>query len=330
MWPLFCNEVGLSYDQEEKVRTFQRALLLNQDSWLDRHTAFASGKVVQSAHDATQALSLRLGQKERSTMGILSEEQRIKFATWASRNRDRVAQAVATKAPAVAPVDEKFKTSPQQHVAVNLYIINHLFKSLSHTILPAAPLVTGAALKKLSRRPAFESLGCSMGEDKDLSREDSFASSGSLKRSSSELSMEGGEERPQVPTISPQDAQATAAASVEQVLGALKEIIPKPPTPVPSTRLAWDPANFPIPDPSPVSASWMPVQNGHPGMYQPMLAGQVPPPIGGMHQRTSSFLPPHLNVVPEDMWTGDAADDFLMTLADEDWAIGEGIDMDMI
>jgi hypothetical protein len=46
--------------------------------------------------------------------------------------------------------------------------------------------------------------------------------------------------------------------------------------------------------------------------------------------RQSSFLPPHLNVVPEEMFPPlDPAEDFFMSLMDnEDWVIGEGVDMD--
>lgn len=47
------------------------------------------------------------------------------------------------------------------------------------------------------------------------------------------------------------------------------------------------------------------------------------------HKKQSSFIPPYLNVVPEEMFPNDGtADEFLMSLVDEDWAIGEGIDMD--
>jgi hypothetical protein len=330
MWPLFCNEVGLSYEQEEKVRTFQRTMLLSQESWLDRHTAFASGKVVQSAHDATQALTLRLGQKERSTMGILSAEQRVKFMSWAGRNRSRIAQTL-DKVPA-GPKDEQYKTNPQQHVAANLYTLNHRLKSILHTIPPSAPFVTGAALKKLLRRPPFESLGCR--EAEFLSRDDSFASSGSLKRSASELSMDidgGDEERPHVPSISPQEAQATAALGVEEVLGFLKDIIPLPPTAVTSTRSTWDPANGAIPDPAPVLTNWMHQPENMQAIFPPMpVASMAAAHLQPTHARKSSFLPVHLNVVPEDVWPVDGTEDFLMALVDdEDWAIGEGIDMDM-
>jgi hypothetical protein len=337
MWPLLCNEIGLSYDQEEKVRTFQRTLLLTQESWLDRHTAYASGNVVQSAHNATQAISLRLGQKERSTLGILTEEQRAKFMAWSSRNRGRVAQTLETKVPAVPPVDEKFKTFPEQHVAANLYILNQRLQKVLQIIPPAAPLVTGAALKKLSRRPSFESLGCCMNEDR-LSREDSFHSSGSLKRcASEELSMEEGEgegeERPHVPSISPTEAQASAALYVDKTLGFLQEIIPPHPPPFPSTmsnstQSAWEPSKVFVPEPAPVSSAWLPIQNDQ-SAFEPnpvtVYSGQ---PLLTLHARKSSFLPPHLNVVPEEMWPSDVADDFLLALADEDWAIGEGIDME--
>jgi hypothetical protein len=331
MWPLFCNEIGLSYDQEEKVRTFQRALLLSQDSWLDRHTAFASQKVVQSAHNATQAISLRLGQKQRSTLGVLTKEQRIKFMAWSSKNKARVAHNLEQKIPAVPPTDEKYKTFPAQHVSANLYILNQRLQKVLNLIPPAAPLVTGAALKKLSRRPSFESLGCCMNGEDRLDREDSFASSGSLKRSASELSMEGGEERPHVPTISPTEAQDSAAPYVEKTLGFLKDIMPAPPTPVPSTMSAWDPNNIVIPEPAPVSSSWMPVPNDQSSAFEPNPVALHPGHPGATnHMRKSSFLPPHLNVVPEEMWPGgDAADDFLMALTEEDWAIGEGIDMEM-
>jgi hypothetical protein len=48
----------------------------------------------------------------------------------------------------------------------------------------------------------------------------------------------------------------------------------------------------------------------------------------GVYRRQPSFLPAHLNMVPEEMWSGET-EDFLMNLVDEeDWAIGVGLDMD--
>eukprot|EP00525_Craspedostauros_australis_P010567 CAMPEP_0198111884 /NCGR_PEP_ID=MMETSP1442-20131203/3807_1 /TAXON_ID= /ORGANISM="Craspedostauros australis, Strain CCMP3328" /LENGTH=167 /DNA_ID=CAMNT_0043768487 /DNA_START=31 /DNA_END=534 /DNA_ORIENTATION=- len=49
------------------------------------------------------------------------------------------------------------------------------------------------------------------------------------------------------------------------------------------------------------------------------------------HERQNSFLPPHLTMVPEDMFpAGDGSEDIFISLMedDQDWVIGEGIDMD--
>lgn len=321
MWPLLCSEIGLSYEQEEKVRQFQKATIQAQDTWLDRHTTFASGKVMESAHDTTQALTLRLGQRERSALGILSPEQQFKFLAWAQSNKERVAQST-TQVP-VQIGDDTYTTSETQHVAGNLYVLNHRLQSIFQKVPRAAPLVTGRALKKLSRRPSFESLGCVAEREKmALSRENSFASSGSLKRSASEMSMEG-EERPHVPQLAPTDAQATAAPYVEQVLGHLKAIIPAPPTPTMVESMMHIPAPTPVSSMRSQSFAVAPAPaEAYPGEPAFNEAGQG-------HVRKSSFLPAHLNVVPEEFFAGDAAEDFLMNLVDEDWAIGEGIDMEM-
>ena len=332
MWPLFCNEVGLSYDQEEKVRAFQRILLQTQESWLDRHTSYAAGKVIESHHDAMQAISLRVGQRERSSASILSQEQQAKFLGWANRNKDRMAQATGSVMQ-VQPHEEQFKVSSSQHTAANLYITNHRLQEILQKVPRAAPMVTGLKLKKLSRRPCFESLGCRSGTDKShteegrLSRESSFASSNSLKRSASEISVDS-EERPSVPSITPEEAQATASHTVENVLGFLKEIIPPPPAPV----AAWAPSNIAIPSPTPVTSMTL-EQHEVPFVSTGSLAQQgaiAPYPAPSSHHvRKNSFLPEHLNVVPEEMWPADGGDDLLMNLMDEDWAIGEGIDMDL-
>jgi hypothetical protein len=46
--------------------------------------------------------------------------------------------------------------------------------------------------------------------------------------------------------------------------------------------------------------------------------------------RKSSFLPAHRNVVPEEMWPGDGADEFLLDMIERVWANGKGLDMDIM
>lgn len=398
MWPLFCNEVGLSYDQEERVRSMQRTLLQNHESWLQRHTAHAADSVMTSAHDSTQAITVKLGQKERSMLSVLSNSQRLKFLSWAERNRDRISRIMTNNQTTKSDEEGEYKISKDHHTAANLYVLNHKLQQILNKIPRARSQVTGAEMKKLSRRPSFESLGRagekSLKDDGGpMMNESSFNSSGSLKASSSTVSMDE-QDRMQVQQISAEEAEASAAPTVDQHLGFVKAIIPPIPAPeyvihdasalvlrIPSpTQVTSTPIHVPVPVPAPAPSqpvqvySYMqaptplhaptPIQPSHVPIHVPMHQGPVPSPLYGQapvpsplympgpmpgpmqtpetdvtmrtshpgeHVRKSSFLPPHLNVVPEEMFPSDAADDFLIGLVGggaEDWAIGEGIDMD--
>lgn len=343
MWPLFCNDVGLSYDQEERLRTFQKGLLAAKESWLERHTAYASSLTIKSTHEALQAVGLRLGHRERAADGMLTPQQRATLGSFVSHGRTALKERLESQPKAF---DGYYQTNKDQHVAANLYVTNHRLNSLLNTIPRASPLLTGLALKKLSRRPSFESLGIVTGDkkendDNELSRDRSFASSGSLKRSASEMSMDG-EDRPQVQTVAPVEAEALALPHVESILGHLKPIMPVPCPAAPAMV-------HQVPRAAPRTVNSAPVLSvyGEPVFPTPVVsaqsvpslavAGVAPPPPQApeeqpvpKHQRKSSFLPAHLNVVPEEMWPADnVTEEFLMSLVDEDWAIGEGVDMGM-
>lgn len=324
MWPLLCNEINLSYDQEEKVRLFQRTILQSQDSWVDRHAVFAATKTMESVHDAVQALHLRLGQRERRNVGILSPEQREKFLSFASKNKGRLRESVASKVSKSTRFDGKYDLKEDQHVSANLYIINSRVASILDDISRGANIVSGKALKKLARRPCFETLGCRSGtdkkdnEDRAMSLDRSFSSTGSLKRSASEISMDSSEDKAN--QLPPETAELAARPFVEQVLGHVKDIIPVMPQSMLCSADLGD-----LPSPTPISMMQPPVGHGYPEGHE----GMLPEEPETKHQRRSSFFPAHLNVVPEEMWPTDTAtDDLLTTLADEDWAIGEGFHMD--
>jgi hypothetical protein len=310
---------------------------------VDRHTAYASRKVIESSHDATQALTFRLGHRERSTMGVLSNEQRMKLMNWTSHNRNRVSQSTVASVSTIAP---QRAINSLYHVAANLYILNdHLMKIMT-TIPRTAPLLTGAALKRLSHRPSFEPLGASDERSNDLSRDGSFPSSGSLKRNASEMSMDCDDssncvQKAQIPTITPVDAQLTAIPFVQQSLCMVQDLLPpEPPVETMMSTVQQDVAlpepvlsTTDIPIPVPVTSTSMPIPSiiyQAPAVYTQSAPsfGALLPPHAQQHVRKSSFLPAHLNVVPEEMWP-DEADDFLLDMIEGDWAIGEGIDMDM-
>ena len=345
MWPLLCNEIGLSYDQEEKVRLFQKGVLQDHESWVDRHRIYASEKVLANAHDAIQALTLRTGQREYLSASILTAEQRARFLVWSKDNRSRFdRQKIGSETNSF--VSNNYETSKEKHVASNLYVLNNRCENILQKVPRAAPILASSLRKKLAVRPSFESLGAQEEKcpDLPLSRENSFASSGSLQRNESEMSMESDEK---VQTqITPQEAQVAAQHHIDEVLAHVKDIIPPhrmsysvAPPPDFSGTIQNASTSTPVVS---ATASFNPIvvnaQNSF-GFSQ----GFLPAPVsmnsmehnpsnmcvesGVQHERKSSFLPAHLNVVPEEMWP-EGSDDFFMDLVADDWAIGEGIDMD--
>mmetsp|Transcript_17230 Transcript_17230/g.36340 ORF Transcript_17230/g.36340 Transcript_17230/m.36340 type:complete len:1203 (-) Transcript_17230:560-4168(-) len=282
MWPLVCHEVGLSYDQEERIRQCQRTILANGDSWVHRHTAQATKSVVESIHDVIGGAQEAAKQREKTLMNILTPEQRIKFLAWASRKQDvvrRLAEAefktstssgaAVSEAGKTGPKgndgigkgksfeEEEYQTSPDRHVAANFYIINHRLSKVKQRIPPNTPThVHPSKLKKLSRRPSFESLAGhqseSDGNNPKLNRETSFPSTGSLKRSLNDVLVggAGGSDNSLMDpnhasqnAVTPETAQAAAHSTVMAVLKDILPIVPKsalqypmiPPKTVPSS-----------------------------------------------------------------------------------------------
>lgn len=228
MWPLFCNEVALSYDQEERIRTLQKELLSNQESWLHRHTGAASEHILQSSHAAIANAAETIKHRERMMMDVLTPVQQAKFLVWIAEKRKLDATKLATLIASRfasnqliggvgsggdggddgdvemdtgagtetggAPSKE-IEADAQRHEAANLYILNHqLSTATSRLVAPTSPKVLPKhTLAKFARRPAFESLATVdeiKGPTQRKGRKMSKdSSSGNLKRCSSEISM---------------------------------------------------------------------------------------------------------------------------------------------
>lgn len=344
MWPLFCNEVGLSYDQEERIRCAQRVLVQTPETWIDRHTSTAGGLAMQSAHDCMQAVSNTIEKRDSSIMNVLTDEQRIRFLQWAANNKHRLTGLKRNAEP-----QDGYAISPTNHEAANLYIINHRLQRALNKLPTPPALVVGSSVKRLSRRPAFESLGSSEAkkeENRALSREGSFNSSGSLKRSASEMSLDGEVRHGQ--SVSPDVAEVAAQPTLDAVLGSVKGIMPLRPQPQPEPVISF---KMPPPKPNPALSqtstgirhpfqSVPPQQVAIPSEPTPQAVLSAPsafqPAAQAVQQQqpVASFLPQPLNAVPEEdggflgQQGSDPADDFLFELAEEDWAIGEGFEMD--
>ena len=160
MWPLFCHDVGLSYDQEEKIRAHQRALLMESGPWLHRHTAAAADATIEGATRAVNSAAEMTQGKERSALDVLTIEQRAKFHAWAASRKDRIerlAKARARAASSMLQTNDQFEqggtglqTSPDRCDAANLYIVNDRINRVTGafhgTITATTPV--GSRIKK--------------------------------------------------------------------------------------------------------------------------------------------------------------------------------------
>lgn len=272
MWPLVCNEVGLSYELEERLRVFQRTTILQEKStWLDRHTAHSSALVMQSFHDSVGGMIHMVGNRENAmTKDILTHSQRVKYLAWANKNSNRIkarlqarrqrasqqqeelkfkiAQTDSNNIDIGVCVDPNYQLNKSHHLAANLYILNHQLLRILKEFPYRPPLIlTPPVLKKLMRRASFESLGQQKDVDsRATSREDSSVSScsiislpsnGSLLNSTSNLSIGvssplGSNDAERPSQITPQVGEQAAVELVEQALGFVKPIIPPIPKPM--------------------------------------------------------------------------------------------------
>jgi len=266
MWPLVCNEVGLSYELEERLRVYQITTILQEKStWLDRHTARSSALLMQSFHDSLGGMTHMVGNRESAmTKKILTPSQRVKYLVWAGKNSNRIkarlqarrqralqqeeelkiklAQTDGNNIDIGTYVDSSYQLHKSHHLAANLYILNHqLLRILKDFPYRSPSILTPPVLKKLMRRASFESLGQLKDTDgRALSREDSSTSSGSmlslpsngsLFKSASNLSLglssaPGINDSERPAHISPQVGEQAAVELVDQALGFVNTIIP--------------------------------------------------------------------------------------------------------
>lgn len=246
MWPLFCHEIALSYDQEEKMRQLQREIVSNQETWLHRHTGTSTEHVIESSHAAICGVSEACEKRAKGMMDVLTPIQKAKFLAWVAKKRKQDAAAWNKMVTAHCEIgsqisgDDAMSVDSKRHDAANLYILNHRLKMIAGTYARTRQvLLSQEALKKFSRRPAFESLA-SVDEGKSGTKGTmtKVGSSGALKRCSSELSCDvmngrgvlkkstSGTSLGVASSITPDGAQATYSAHVLQILGNITNLIP--------------------------------------------------------------------------------------------------------
>jgi len=293
MWPLICHEISLSYDQEDKIRQCQRAILANNASWVSRHTAVATKNVIDSIQTTIGGMHETAKRRERPLLNVLTIEQRVAFLAWAARRSASLRRIAESKVgPCNDEEAQKWRVFPHRHVAANLYITDHHLSRVKQHLPPTARFANPTTLKKLSRRPSFESLA---GQDSDsnpkLNRDTSFPSTGSLKRSLGEVMGEDSGNN-HVPitahsAVTPESAQVAAKVTVAAVLKDVLAIIPKTsfqyaPQPLPQYR-TYAPAVPPhaaVNAPAAVLKAKNQTKSGRSGISRNPLQSPLPQPLG--------------------------------------------------
>ncbi len=305
MWPLVCNEIGLSYDQEERFRAYQRNILTNPTSFLHRHTAHASKHVLESMHETIQTVHELTRQREAKVLSILTLPQQIKYLQYLHKQKQEKSQqqqkAIVSSLMKVIVKKkvQEFKTCPkEQHVAANLYIINHQLKNMVLKDLPkVAPVISKQSqLKKLSRRPSFESLASS-----EHHTHPDHEKKSSLKRVSSEISVDDMDSSHSGnhnigPILPPEVAESNAASLVQETLGSIKSIIPVMPQSFTTTIPAPQPTTYtnstaPAP-PTPNNSAQLTYHSQPQPKPFPTLSNTTHTPITSIYQQPQQVSQP--------------------------------------
>jgi hypothetical protein len=175
MWPLICNEVGLSYDQEDRVRVAQRKMLLDHPSWVTRHASAASKQTIQKVCETAQRAAHKVRTREDALLKILTAEQRIRYLNWSQRRlsdatkrikKQQSSSSIGTiESSPTGSTDWQHVNAPPQETDTDHDKAAHLYRLTQRLEESCAPLPVLKALappdqlKKLSRRPMFETLG---------------------------------------------------------------------------------------------------------------------------------------------------------------------------
>jgi hypothetical protein len=246
MWPLFCNEVGLSYDQEERIRSLQREILGQSESWLHRHAIAASEHVLLSSSKSVEGLAHVTKIRQKKLFDVLSPSQKIKYFAWLAKRQEQKKHMVDVvyhaKTEDTLSDLPSHEPSSDKHVAANLYIINHKLSAISNKFkADVFPQLSKSELRRLSRRPAFESLANIDEPAATKKRKSSGDFNNGMKRSSSEVSCltldhsDGHQSNMKKSTsghslnssaVTPENAQSASSSYVLEALGNIRFMIP--------------------------------------------------------------------------------------------------------
>eukprot|EP00968_Pinguiococcus_pyrenoidosus_P017989 scaffold1833_cov255-Pinguiococcus_pyrenoidosus.AAC.7 len=93
LWPLLCHELSLTYEQEEKLRQFQKRIVEDSALRKDRQNMGLVAETLKRLEEAVASTALSTSKAMADMYEILSPVQQVRFLDWLRRNRERLAQS---------------------------------------------------------------------------------------------------------------------------------------------------------------------------------------------------------------------------------------------
>ena len=79
-WPLLCSTISLSYEQEEKVRSYQRDILNENSVWMGRHVKKECMDVIEGSYEAMKGLGKSVATRGEGVLSIQQVRRRASLA----------------------------------------------------------------------------------------------------------------------------------------------------------------------------------------------------------------------------------------------------------
>jgi len=93
LWPLLSQELGLTQEQEEKVRQVQRRLRENKEAWAEQRLLALLTVHLERLQMGLRSCAVRTQQRADTLQRVLSPTQVVHYLSWVNRNHDRLKQS---------------------------------------------------------------------------------------------------------------------------------------------------------------------------------------------------------------------------------------------
>ena len=98
LWPLFCYDMSVSVDQEERISNLHKSMNKSSTLPADRKKAFTAKSMSRSLkHGVLYRGHIAAHRQESALLDVLTPEQSARYLKWFRANKDRCEKVLGTK-----------------------------------------------------------------------------------------------------------------------------------------------------------------------------------------------------------------------------------------